>query len=233
MTSDIRLEDTKVIVDGPLYTAADTFVPVTVWQGGDPAPKTDNPLLGIAVFKTELMAAGKELTRLRDAVALVQSKLEELQIQSTITADAPHFTQDGWRWCNRCRILHYAPNRARSVCAADTKTTHSTEGSWEYVLFPHRSRYTPNQGGWAWCNKCQGLYHSVGASKCAAGGEHDHTGSPMYALSYDAAPPGITSQDGWHFCSRCHSLFHADNVGVCPAVGVHTASGSNYFVAHR
>jgi hypothetical protein len=221
MTTDIRLEDTKVVVQGPLHAAEDTFVPIKIWVGG------------LAPYKTEMMGAGKELTHLRDAVTALQGQLADLQVAATIDAEAAHFTQDGWRWCSRCRIVHFAPNRSRGVCV--DKLSHSTEGSGEYTLFPNKSRYTPNQPNWQCCRKCQGLFIPDGSNlgQCMAGGAHERTGSVTYVLCHTTAPAGIATQDGWRFCGKCRVLFHGDNNGACPGSGTHTASGSVYMLAHR
>lgn len=226
MTTDIRLEETRVVVEGQLYAADDVSVPLQV---GASSPVT-----------MEMIAVGKELSRLRAAVL-------ELGMMASVRAEAPHYTQDGWRWCSRCASLHFAPNAVASVCPQDTRlpppppgavssaVLHSTANSGAYTLFPDRSRY-PGQPNWLWCNKCQGLFNNDNRAGgvCAAGGHHRAEGSPNYVLCNNSAPAGVTAQGGWHYCNKCQLLFHGDNTGICPGGATHSATGSgNYFLAHR
>ncbi|MFF9645844.1 N,N-dimethylformamidase beta subunit family domain-containing protein [Kitasatospora aureofaciens] len=86
---------------------------------------------------------------------------------------------------------------------------------------------------WMWCNKCQGLawagFPVLGP--CPAGGDHDHSGSGDYVLTWNV-PAGEGQQSGWMWCNKCQGLAFADNPepGPCPAGGDHDHSGSGDYV---
>lgn len=192
-------------------------------------------------FELEPVNLGETLSGLLSHVETLNERVEKLQIQSTISADAPHYTQAGWRWCDKCSNMHFAPNQSRSVCPSDKKT-HSSSQSSAYVLFVNKSRYG-GQGGWGWCNKCQGLCHGSApmSGHCPAGGAHDRNGSPNYLLwapennNAGFQAKDFPAQDNWRWCNRCYGLFHGGTPGACPepAGGTHQSGGSfNYHIMH-
>lgn len=90
----------------------------------------------------------------------------------------------------------------------------------------------PWEPGWRWCSKCQCLFFQVqGGGSCAAGADHDSTGSESYALTWDAA---ATGEAGWAWCSKCGVLFYKGNSGCCAAGGDHDGEGSpDYRMNHE
>jgi hypothetical protein len=87
------------------------------------------------------------------------------------------------------------------------------------------------QSSWRWCNKCDGLTYAGGAAlgPCAAGGNHDHTGSGNYAVALnDTTYPG---QPNWRWCNKCQGLAFAGgaSLGPCPAGGNHDHTGSGEY----
>jgi hypothetical protein len=90
-----------------------------------------------------------------------------------------------------------------------------------------------DQFGWAWCNRCEGLWFwgNDVPGVCPAGGGHVEEGSDIYKLNKD----GGGGQPNWRWCRLCQGLWFAANGtgGVCPANGTggHSLSGSgNYYV---
>jgi hypothetical protein len=99
------------------------------------------------------------------------------------------------------------------------------------IHIPQFVHTTPNEQGWRWCNKCQGLIFT-GPRRgvpppCAADGRHDHTGSGRYLLVYN--PPMPHGQPNWRRCRKCASLVFAGSVspGACSAGGTHDHTGSH------
>jgi hypothetical protein len=71
---------------------------------------------------------------------------------------------------------------------------------------------------------------------CAAGGQHDHTGSWYYTLFRDAPtvnPPAKTpnTQGDWQCCAKCQSLTYSGSAssGPCPGGGQHDHTGSGSY----
>ena len=199
--------------------------------------------LGITAphFQLEPINLGDTLSKLLSQVEVLHERIERLQIQSMISAEAPHYTQAGWRYCDKCSNLHFAPNQSRSVCPSDKKN-HSSSQSGAYILFANKSRYG-GQGGWGWCNKCQGLCHGSAtlSGHCPAGGAHDRSASPNYLVwatednhtGFQAKD--FPAQDNWRWCNRCYGLFHGGTPGRCPepSGGAHQSGGSfNYHLMH-
>jgi hypothetical protein len=210
----------KVVVDVPVFRPA-----------GSQGPGSE------ARHELEPTELGRLLRKMQDQIEALREQAEHLQVRATIRAEAPHYTQAGWRWCDQCSLLHFEPNRSRGVCPV-TKGPHSSSKSIPYIVFAIRSRFG-GQEGWGWCRKCQGL--SYGATpitgRCAAGGEHDRSESPRYLLwaaeddHHGHEDKTFSSQDGWRRCHQCSSLYHGDTGGACPAVqsGPHQAGSSwNY-----
>jgi rubrerythrin len=93
------------------------------------------------------------------------------------------FSQDNWRWCNKCQGLAFAGNASPGPCPAGAQHDHGQSGN--YILFKDVPIPVPSgQENWRWCNKCQGLAFAGSASPgaCPAGAQHDHGGSGNYVL---------------------------------------------------
>ncbi len=88
-----------------------------------------------------------------------------------------------------------------------------------------------NQGGWRWCNKCQGLFFSGNSQGvCPAWGAHDSTGSGNYQLVDNVV--GGPGQHNWRWCNKCQGLFFDGYPfqGRCPAGDSHIITGSGNYV---
>ena len=99
----------------------------------------------------------------------------------------PPGSQHNWRWCNKCQALSFAGSPSLGQCPAGGLHDHSGSGDYVLPIRAPRTAVPPDfQDNFLWCNKCQVL-SAGGASTpgpCAAGGEHDHTGSGNYMLGY-------------------------------------------------
>jgi hypothetical protein len=232
MAADIRLEETRVVVEGGglrvdgggIEAVRDLTVPV---KTGTLSPQG---------YTTEMTAVGDELFRLRNTVEAIREQLEVVNLLAAIRAEAAHYTHEGFRYCVKCSNLHYAPNLSRSVCPKDKKP-HDVTGSLSYILFPHASKYQ-GQNGWKWCRRCQGVGHGTAplSGHCPAGSAHDRSASPDYILWADSYPAkSFNAQSEWRWCNRCYGLCHQSNPGVCPhpESGPHNYAGSgNYHIMH-
>lgn len=141
--------------------------------------------------------------------------------------------QHDWQWCNKCQGLAFAGNPSLGACPAGGDHDHS--GSFSYSI-SYGSPPAPkiNQGDWQWCNKCQGMTFAGNPSPgpCAAGGDHNHSGSWEYVLLCNTTF-GEYQQDNWRWCNKCQGLAFAgdSSLGPCPAGGDHNHSGSwNYIL---
>jgi Dual-action HEIGH metallo-peptidase len=98
-----------------------------------------------------------------------------------------------------------------------------------------KALYTPTQGNWRWCDKCQGMFFAGnGSSVCPAGGTHEAGVSFNYRLLHEVAPdPDL--QGNWRWCHKCQGMFFAGNGSSrCPAGGTHEAGVSfNYSLFHE
>jgi hypothetical protein len=96
---------------------------------------------------------------------------------------APASSQSNWRWCNKCQAIAFAGSATLGACSGGG--IHDHGGSGNYSL-ASTTTVAPagSQAEWRWCNKCQVLCFSGGASAgtCAAGSIHDHSGSGNYVL---------------------------------------------------
>jgi hypothetical protein len=106
----------------------------------------------------------------------------------------PWFT-GRWARCNRCQGLFNIDNNTTGTCPATGGGGHDWSGS----SFPpgpslpsapscnvsHEGNSAAQQGGWRWCNKCEGLFYSGGytSGNCPAGGGHDSSGSDKLAVT--------------------------------------------------
>lgn len=126
----------------------------------------------------------------------------------------------GWTWCNRCQALFYGAPGAVGACPAGG--VHDSSGSADYfVLSVDGDMAGPNQQpGWCWCEKCRVLFYGPGTanSSCPAGGQHNASGSTIFAMQFDDGS-SPTNQQGWRWCKNCQTLFFALNAspGPCPA----------------
>jgi hypothetical protein len=148
-------------------------------------------------------------------------------------ASVAQAAQNGWRWCYQCQGLWYAGNSTLGVCPAPGISGHNFLYSGDYTLRTPADPYG-GQSGWAWCQRCQGLWYTRNSTRgvCPAGpGGHDSTGSGVYLLDMTGISGG---QGNWRWCHQCQGLwFAADGTGgVCPDGGAgHSLSGSgNYHI---
>jgi hypothetical protein len=143
--------------------------------------------------------------------------------------------QDNWRWCHKCQGLFFA-GISPSVCPAGNQHERLPNPP-DPVTDPNFTLLGPDdggdQGGWRWCNKCQGLFFTSLPTTgwCPAGGGHAWKGSNQYLLSRDPilyTPFGFAVYPGWRWCNRCQGLFlpRFMTTGYCPAGGGHDFTGS-------
>ena len=106
--------------------------------------------------------------------------------------------QSGWRWCSKCYGMGFTdPSRQPGVCAAGGRHDHSNSGTYKVEPF---KAHAPSilqafvddteQGGWAWCHRCEMLGYKLQPSKCPAGGAHDFSQSTAYLLRYGLSGTG-------------------------------------------
>ncbi|GIE32407.1 hypothetical protein Ait01nite_054520 [Actinoplanes italicus] len=129
-------------------------------------------------------------------------------------------TQRGWRWCNRCQGLWWAPSGDGGKCPAGG--AHVRHGSGNYGL-----TYGPKavgQRAWRWCHRCDGLwYNGVDSGSCPAGSGHVRDGSGDYVLP--KADKVRKRQRSWMQCRKCQGLWYAGHEdgrrGRCAGGGGH------------
>jgi hypothetical protein len=90
-----------------------------------------------------------------------------------------------------------------------------------------------SQGGWRWCNQCQGLWYGFNGPSnkpCPLNPSlitHNSSGSGNYTLMDGNQR---ANQDGWRWCRFCQGLWYTGNscAGFCPARGAqgHSSQGS-------
>jgi extracellular elastinolytic metalloproteinase len=91
----------------------------------------------------------------------------------------------------------------------------------------------PSDAAWK-CEKCSGLIGPAGSGPCAAGGNHDVSASPGYALwpqhsdqpppSHGLLAPPDFGEGNWVPCAKCAGVVvYGDQMGqaVCPGGGFH------------
>jgi len=88
-----------------------------------------------------------------------------------------------------------------------------------------------DQSGWAWCQKCQGMYFTGSADQgaCPAGGAHDGSASGHYMVDNGADPKAHPhGQSEWSWCHKCQGLFYGPQVAGsrCPSGDAHDGAGS-------
>jgi hypothetical protein len=147
---------------------------------------------------------------------------------TAVPASPAQASQDLWKWCHQCQGLWFVANGTGGVCPAPGAVGHSLFGSGNYLL-PTDSDGGFGQPGWAWCNRCQGLwYDGNNRGVCPAGpGGHDATGSGGYRPFQNTGP----GQTEWRWCHQCQGLWFAANGtgGVCPAAVGHSLAGSGNY----
>jgi len=143
-----------------------------------------------------------------------------------LTRGRPAPVQDGWRFCNKCHAMFFAP-AGEGTCAAGGG--HVAQG-FNFVLTHDVAG--PGQMDWRFCNKCHTLFFDgyEGKGVCAAGGAHVAQGF-NFVLLHDIAGPG---QGYWRFCQKCQSMFFDGYPakGVCPAGDGHVAAGFNFVLPY-
>ena len=81
--------------------------------------------------------------------------------------------QVGWAFCDKCKGMYYGVEQASSVCPKGG--THGGNTS-NYMMFirPVTVQGFQSQSGWAFCDKCKGMYYGVEqtSSVCPKGGTH-------------------------------------------------------------
>jgi hypothetical protein len=153
--------------------------------------------------------------------------------------------QTGWRWCQKCQGSFFSGNPDQGNCPSGG--THDGSASGKYLMqFGEGAENTQPQGGWRWCEKCQGMFFSLLAFfpgddfsriMCPAGGHHagaftapSHSGH--YVMEFGEG--GSDAQGGWRFCKKCFGLFFSGNPdqGNCPSGGKHDNSKSGPYMLH-
>lgn len=156
--------------------------------------------------------------------------------------------QSGWRWCQKCQGLSFSGNLDQGSCPSGGK--HDGSKSAKYLMqFGGDDGNTNPQGGWRWCEKCQGLFWSHLAffpgeelgeiSKCPAGGTHagsftTPSRSGLYVMEFGQGAGNTNPQGGWRFCKKCRGLFFSGfpDQGNCPSSGKHNSSNSGPYVMY-
>lgn len=141
--------------------------------------------------------------------------------------------QLGWRNCRACSGTFFAFNETKGLCPAraDGGPHDDTGSPWLGVHYGASSA-SSMQGGWRWCEKCQGMFFgrdNKDAGVCPAGGAHRLGRSGYYSLGHTSQSAAPTA--GWRWCSRCEGLFYTDgaSLGRCPAQGTHDPSTSGRY----
>lgn len=142
-------------------------------------------------------------------------KVDDGKISSAklVRIASAHF-QKGWRFCEKCHGLFFAPNEGKSVCPAGGKHDGSKSG---HYLLPIDDANAAGQDNWRMCKKCQGLFfdQNTDQNRCPKGGKHESQGSKYKVICDDPDAPG---NDSWRWCNKCQGLFFArtDSLGLCP-----------------
>jgi hypothetical protein len=107
---------------------------------------------------------------------------------------SPGYTgvQAYWSWCDKCQGLFYGPFQGSSWCPAGGRHSSGSDSfsyDMQYGVYSSYENGTGWQEGWAWCDKCQGLFYLPfeNSSYCPAGGQHDGSesyGGPGYDMFY-------------------------------------------------
>jgi hypothetical protein len=105
--------------------------------------------------------------------------------------------QQEWRLCRNCGVLAYAdlPNQHCILGTFHNNFKHDFDLSGHNYKLLYQlqdtgpKKYTGQPGWWEtifwrWCRKCGGLFYPNDVGYCAAGGDHDPSGSWFYILSH-------------------------------------------------
>src|SRR5713101_9894980 len=132
--------------------------------------------------------------------------------------------------------MFFAGQADQGHCPAGGPHDASESGNY-LMIFGEGAFNTQPQGGWRFCQKCQGLFFDGPPNPrgaCPASGQHDPSASGHYLMVFgDGTEPN--SQGSWRFCKKCQGMFfagHADQ-GHCPAGGPHDASASGPYQISR
>jgi hypothetical protein len=164
--------------------------------------------------------------------------------------------EQNWRWCKKCGALAYTGSSGSDHCPAGG--AHSSANSFNYAVTSNLDPAKANwwniwamDGGWARCQKCQGLFAaSEGEGVCPVhpavgpghgvqkqGRGHSAANGSTYFLQWSSIsswwpPDAGTGQNGWSMCSLCLGLFFQSGTNVCPATdnkkGAHQPSGTPF-----
>jgi hypothetical protein len=155
--------------------------------------------------------------------------------------------QRGWRFCDRCHGLFWAPDAspAGTTCPAGGEH-HTPDGGWEFFL-PNDQQGAMDATGqkdWRFCRKCRSLAWFPGGgagerSACPAGNPRnadlvawtdDRVVTPPSVLGHEVAgwdfvlpndhqgATEATGQPDWRFCGGCQGLFWAPGGDVTATV---------------
>ncbi len=96
--------------------------------------------------------------------------------------------QQNWRWCSKCKSIHYA--LTSGVCAGG-RTHDSTTSLWCAIPTAPPADVTQSLQGWRKCAHCQVLFYAgPGRGRCAAGREHNPSDSAEFWLAAASYPAG-------------------------------------------
>jgi hypothetical protein len=174
-------------------------------------------------------------TVLKKAAALGLGTGALVVTSQLVTATPAHAaTQSGWRYCSRCRCLHWPSSNGR--CPEPTYLSHSWSGSFNYTMY-FKPDTMSGQDRWAYCHWCKAMFYwgsttEPYAGVCPEGGGHNGYESYQYVI-----PTGSASnrQSNWRHCVKCQSLFWggAESSSHCAAGGRHNRGESwNYWLRY-
>lgn len=134
--------------------------------------------------------------------------------------------QKGWRSCDKCSGLFYAP--VGNTCPRGG----AHDASESTGLLPFVAAQSDSQDKWRWCKRCGAMFYSgLGNGVCPAGGGHDASGSGQYWIQTHR-PAGL-AQAGWRWCKNCQVLHRPwpRTTSTCPAAngGPHSVEGSGEY----
>ncbi len=134
-------------------------------------------------------------------------------------------------WCEKCQGLwQWHPSIPQNPSTCPKGGDHSRNGSAEYSL-SRREPLEGEQGGWALCSQCYGLFFPAGPSPavCPSHGKHTAEDPPVpYSLALDQS--FNNQQQGWRWCEKCSGIFFEEHgAGVCPAKGGHSSASSGRY----
>jgi hypothetical protein len=127
-----------------------------------------------------------------------------------VLATDPEFPGNrGWHRCSRCQVLVFAPDPARPPGACPAGGSHSVDAARQFRL---RGGPLPwgDQAGWQRCSRCSSLVFrdmAVQVPGCAAGGNHEFSGSGMYGVHRTLN--GLSMSIAAHESGHGYGLGHA------------------------